>query len=394
MCSSVCFRVSVILLRVTSYKDCVSALREVPALLSILKTEETSFSFSTLCLFQFCVIARQTACVYPSIKAITRTYLCTWILCFTWQNNPTKMDPAKEGPFRSAVELQGAMLGKHEEELSASRHAVESLTAQVSDLSAQLLHLRHESSSQNRLHSSEPRINNPPCYAGEPTECRAFLTQCEVVFSLQPQTYAADRARIAYVVSLLTGRARGWATAAWEAQASCCGHYELFKGEMIKVFDRSVHGREASRLLAVLHQGERSVADFAIEFRTLATTCEWNEPALVARFLEGLNIDLREEIYAREPPAQFDQLVELAIRLERCFEQRRRVRGSVSRQREAPPSAFDSSVSRPEPEPMQLGGIRLSPTERQRRIINRLCLYCGAAGHFASSCLLKARARQ
>ncbi len=99
----------------------------------------------------------------------------------------------------------------------------------------------------------------------EPTECRAFLTQCEVVFSLQPQTYAADRARIAYVISLLTGRACGWATAAWEAQASCCGHYELFKGEMIKVFDRSVYGREASRLLAVLHQGERS--DFAIGCR-------------------------------------------------------------------------------------------------------------------------------
>ncbi len=104
-----------------------------------------------------------------------------------------------------------------------------------------------------------------------------------------------------------------------------------------------------------------SVADFTIEFRTLATTCEWNEPALVARFLEGLNIDLREEIYAREPPDQFDQLVELAIRLEKCFEQRRRVRGSVSRQR----TAFDSSVSRLEPEPMLLGGIRLSPTERQ-----------------------------
>ncbi len=48
-------------------------------------------------------------------------------------------------------------------------------------------------------------------------------------------------------------------------------------------------GREASRLLTTLHQGRRSVADFAIEFRTLAITCEWNEPALVARFLEGLN---------------------------------------------------------------------------------------------------------
>ncbi len=46
------------------------------------------------------------------------------------------------------------------------------------------------------------------------------------------------------------------------------------------------------------------------------------------------------------------------------------------------------------PEPMQLGGGRISVEERQRRILNRLCLYCGAAGHFASSCLLKARARQ
>ncbi len=41
-------------------------------------------SLSTLCLFQFCVIARQTACVYSSLKAVTRTCLFTWILCFTW----------------------------------------------------------------------------------------------------------------------------------------------------------------------------------------------------------------------------------------------------------------------------------------------------------------------
>ncbi len=207
------------------------------------------------------------------------------------------MDLAEEEPFRSAVEIQGIMLGRHEEELSAARHAVESLTAQVTDLSSRLLQLYQEPSTYYSRHPSpEPRVNNPPCYAGEPTECRAFLTQCDVVFSLQPQTYAGDPARIAFVLSLLTGRAREWGTSAWEAQTPYCGSFKLFKEEMIKIFDRSVIGREASRLLAVLHQGRRSVADFAIEFRTLATTCEWNEPALVARFLEGLNMDLKEEI--------------------------------------------------------------------------------------------------
>ncbi len=300
------------------------------------------------------------------------------------------MDPAKEEPLRSAMEMQGVMLGRHEEELSAARLAVEGLTAQVTDLSSRLLMLYQDPSADHRRYPlHEPRINNPPCYAGEPTECRAFLTQCEVVFSLQPQTYAGDPARIAFVLSLLTGRAREWGTSAWEARTSCCGRYELFKEEMLKIFDRSVFGREASRLLTTLHQGRRSVADFAIEFRTLATTCEWNEPALVARFLEGLSMDLKDEIYARGPPAQLDQLIELGIRLERCFELRRRVRGAVSRPREALTPAVVSSPLCSDPEPMQLRGVRISAEERERRIRSRLCLYCGARGHFAASCPLK-----
>ncbi len=300
------------------------------------------------------------------------------------------MDPAKEEPLRSAMEMQGVMLGRHEEELSAARLAVEDLTAQVTDLSSRLLMLYQDPlADPPRYPLHEPRINNPPCYAGEPTECRAFLTQCEVVFSLQPQTYAGDPARIAFVLSLLTGRAREWGTSAWEARTSCCGRYELFKEEMIKIFDRSVFGREASRLLTTLHQGRRSVADFAIEFRTLATTCEWNEPALVARFLEGLNMDLKEEIYARGPPAQLDQLIELGIRLDRCFEQRRRVRGPVSRPLETLTPAVVSSPLCSDPEPMQRGGVHISAEERERRIRSRLCLYCGANGHFAASCPLK-----
>ncbi len=300
------------------------------------------------------------------------------------------MDPAKEEPLRSAMDMQGVMLGRHEEELSAARLAVEGLTAQVTDLSSRLLMLYQDPSADPRRYPlHEPRINNPPCYAGEPTECRAFLTQCEVVFSLQPQTYAGDPARIAFVLSLLTGRAREWGTSAWEARTSCCGRYELFKEEMIKIFDRSVFGREASRLLTTLHQGRRSVADFAIEFRTLATTCEWNEPALVARFLEGLNMDLKEEIYARGPPAQLDQLIELGIRLDRCFEQRRRIRGPVSRPLETLTPAVVSSPLCSDPEPMQRGGVHISAEERERRIRSRLCLYCGANGHFAASCPLK-----
>lgn len=81
----------------------------------------------------------------------------------------------------------------------------------------------------------------------------------------------------------------------------------------------------------------------------LVATCEWNEPALVARFLEGLNIDLKDEIYAREPG-----LVELAIRIDKRFELCSHPRGMVTELRTLRPTA---AVSTEEPEPMQLGGI-------------------------------------
>lgn len=305
------------------------------------------------------------------------------------------MDPAKENPLQTAVELQGAMLGRHDEELTAARHAVETLAAQMSDLSMQVFQLRRDPPTHSSTpETPEPRINNPPCYAGEPTECRSFLTQCEVVFSLQPATYSRDRARIAYVISLLTGRAREWGTATWEAGAECINQFDLFKEEMIRVFDRSAHGDEASRILSTLRQGRRSAADFSIEFRTLATTCGWNEPALVARFLEGLNADIKDEVIAREVPKLLDPLIDLAIRIEKRFDLRRRSRGMETALLLAPSAASAPASASSESEPMQLGGLRISAKERERTIVNRLCMYCGSASHFVPTCPLKANARQ
>ncbi len=92
---------------------------------------------------------------------------------------------------------------------------------------------------------------------------------------------------MAYVISLLTGRAREWGAAAWEAEVDFTTCFDTFKEEMIRVFDHSAHGEEASRILSSLRQGRRTVVDYSIEFRTLSTTCGWNEPALVARFFRG-----------------------------------------------------------------------------------------------------------
>lgn len=51
------------------------------------------------------------------------------------------------------------------------------------------------------------------------------------------------------------------------------------------------------------------MTDYAIEFRTLAATSQWNPEALAARFLDELVEDIKDEIYACEPPGLLDDLI-------------------------------------------------------------------------------------
>ncbi|KAI2662624.1 Retrotransposon-like protein 1 [Labeo rohita] len=160
----------------------------------------------------------------------------------------------------------------------------------------------------------EPRLPPPEVYSGEPNFCRAFLTKCSMHFALQPRTFLSEESKVAFVLTLLTGRAALWGTAVWENQDPCCASFAALSAEMKRVFDRAASGREAARILMDLRQGERSVSDYSIEFRTLAAECQWNEEAQWDRFLHGLADRVQKEIYALDLPADLNGLIDLALR--------------------------------------------------------------------------------
>ena len=85
---------------------------------------------------------------------------------------------------------------------------------------------------------------------------------------------------------------------------------------MLKVFDRSLHGREAAHHLVALRQRERTVSDYAIEFRTLAVACGWNPAVQTEIFLNGLSEYIEDEIYTQCLPEGFDALVDLALQVD------------------------------------------------------------------------------
>nr|XP_055051762.1 retrotransposon-derived protein PEG10 [Misgurnus anguillicaudatus] len=178
---------------------------------------------------------------------------------------------------------------------------------------------------------SEPRLPIPEKYAGEPKFCRSFLSHCSLHFALQPRTFTTEEMKVAFVLSLLTGKAALWGTAVWENQDRCCASFHALSEEMRRVFDRSVAGREAARLLADLRQEDRSVSDYSIEFRTLAAECKWNEEAQWDHFLHGLADRIQQEIRAVELPSSLNGLIDLTIRIDNRLDQAARRRGRTTR---------------------------------------------------------------
>jgi hypothetical protein len=201
---------------------------------------------------------------------------------------------------------------------------------------------------------------------------------------------------VAFVLTLLSGKAALWGTAVWENQHICCASFQALSTEMKRVFDRAVAGKEAARLLADLRQGNGSVSDYSIQFRTLAAECQWNEEAQWDMFLHGLADRVQKEIYILDLPKTLDGLVELALRVDaRLNRMTSHVQQSRLQYHTEDPRASGGSAVSPvsDHEPMQVGRARLSREERERRRSQGLCLYCGKAGHFLFRCPVKEQAR-
>lgn len=93
-------------------------------------------------------------------------------------------------------------------------------------------------------------------------------------------------------------------------------------------------------------------------------------------------------------PFSVQALINLALRIEVRLNrrhQRKLIRSSGRVEGTLSSSTFPAA---PDPEPMQVGRLRLTPQEKQLRLARGLCLYCGKPGHFAAVCPAKAKAHQ
>ncbi len=143
------------------------------------------------------------------------------------------------------------------------------------------------------------------------------------------------------------------------------------------MFEHSASGKEVGEELIALRQGNRTAADYTLTFRTLAAQTGWENEPLRLLYRKGLNKELQSELACRDEGRTLEQFMELTIRIDNLMRSRRVHRSAL-------PIPTNQGI--PEPEPMQVGVTRLSAEERERRIRQHLCLYCGESGHLRAAC--------
>lgn len=101
--------------------------------------------------------------------------------------------------------------------------------------------------------------------------CGGFVLQCRLAFYCAPTTYSFHVAKITFVISALKGEALRWAHSYLTTHKIGTLTFSQFESFLL-VFNHPRQQEEAAERLLTLRQGNSSVAEHALRFRTTAAT--------------------------------------------------------------------------------------------------------------------------
>ncbi|KAK3508195.1 hypothetical protein QTP70_017106, partial [Hemibagrus guttatus] len=238
--------------------------------------------------------------------------------------------------------------------------------------------------------SRDRQSRGPPPFSGSAEDCNGFLLQCSLALEMQPHLYPDDRAKVAFIISRLDGKALRWAKPLWTQNHPAMISLSSFLEHFREVLGTPAGDSSIGERLCRLKQGAMTVTDYALQFRTLAAASGWNEQALITIYRQGLDPRIRLHLAAYKDSIGLEKFIQLSIRfatrMQLCLEKHQAQPLFPATLRRPEP------VSRPEPagKPMDLEHSDLAATERQRewqrRLTQNQCLYYGRLGHYIAEC--------
>lgn len=264
----------------------------------------------------------------------------------------------------------------------------------------------------------EPKVNDPEVFDGQPDKLTSFLTECSIVFELQPSRFPNDSTRINYMISFL----RKSPLLAIRPHLNdfprpnfLIDYLEFVDYLRTSYGDPDEQGTARRKYRACIQKG--SASSYFSELRQYLAVLGWSEHSepVVDKAIEGLKPSLKDELARKEDrPSSLSELVKFIVPLDnrlhvREIEKKKETNPTSSniRQTTVPNTRVTSSTqtttssTRVDNAPrtsssttnsstrIELPRGPLSEEEKDRRRKNNLCMYCGQPGHGFLDCPLK-----
>lgn len=178
--------------------------KSLPARLFVCRSWTSAFGTQTLPSKSICAHQKPTKTSCPLV--------CFWFpSCALESTNRPRMEPADiaisflyfqgwSDRMESTLEGEGTLHCQHQSQFEAVQPSLGALSASMTNMVPSW----SISATPCRVisrYSWQPQLQTP--YTGEPASCRSFLSQCFLVFLLQPSLVPTDHSRVAYIITLL-----------------------------------------------------------------------------------------------------------------------------------------------------------------------------------------------
>jgi Retrotransposon gag protein len=258
-------------------------------------------------------------------------------------------------------------------------------------------------------HLPKARFKDPDSFAGDhkgneshknQEEFRVWKRDIALKLEMDGDVYPTERDKFIYVAGCTTGSARKnidpWVTGTLEGKPNGVTSWKNLVSILERIYDVADRSTAAEREMAKLEQKNQPFMAFFTQFNALLNDLEWNDEAKVAALRSKISYEMSSAlipIVNLPPKKNYSDWVTLLCRLAENLEahsQRKHPKSTAATTRQTQEPLLQQL---PSPDPMILDAMKLTPQERIRRIQNRLCLYCGKAGHVKLTCPEAAAAR-
>jgi hypothetical protein len=293
------------------------------------------------------------------------------------------------------------------------------MMAMMNLLTQSVANQNRQSASPAPPKAQEPKVKDPETFHGQRDSLNAFITECELVFELQPSRFGDDRTRVSYMISLLRGTPllAVRPLLSYDPRPYFLDNHRLFVEYLQTNYGDPDEKGTARRKLKNLRQITSASAYFA-EFQQYIAILGWkDQDPIIDKAIDGLKSYLKDEVArSGHRPNTLSDLIAFIIPLdnrlyereqEKRYETRNATSKTTTNARPTQPTNNMTSVTSATFTPRSTNFADTKPTtanytrttgstprgplsdaEKQRRRDNNLCLYCAEQGHSATDCPL------